>query len=492
MTASPLHELSAAEAGPLLRSGRLTSGALVESALARIRTLDPCVNAFITVTEEHALERAAQADRELASGVDRGPLHGIPYALKDIFDTAGIRTTCHSRLFEDHVPAEDSTVVARLNAGGAVLLGKLSTHELALGGPSFDLPFPPARNPWNLEHFTGASSSGCAAAVAAGFVPITVGSDTSGSIRGPACQCGAVGLKPTYGLVSRRGVFPLSYALDHCGPLTWTVRDAALALQVIAGFDPLDPSSVDVAVPDYDAALRAATGGLTGLRIGVLGDFVNAPGVSREVRAALEEAACVLRRLGAVVDEAEFPPFELFNACGRVIMTAESYAIHEEALKTRPLDFGRYTFQRIVPGAALSAADLIQASRVRRELTEAVNTTVFRQFDALLAPCCLAPAARLADFPADWPPPAAATATQTIPFNVTGNPVLALPTGKSHMGLPLGMQIAGRIFEERTILRIGAAYEAATQHNATRPSLRADARGRAPTSASIAERGALR
>lgn len=485
MNSVPLHELSAAEAGALLRSGRLTSTALVEGALARIRAFDPSVNAFVTVTEEKALEGAARADRELARGLDRGPLHGIPYALKDIFDTAGVRTTCHSKLFVDHVPTEDSFVAAKLEASGAVLLGKLSTHELALGGPSFDLPFPPARNPWNLAHFTGASSSGCAAAVAAGFVPITVGSDTSGSIRGPACQCGAVGLKPTYGLVSRRGVFPLSYALDHCGPLTWTVRDAALALQVIAGFDPLDPSSVDFAVPDYDAVLRAHAGrGLEGLRIGVLRQFANDPQVSLEVQEALDEAARMLRQLGAAVDEAEFPPFELFNACGRVIMTAESYAIHEEALKARPLDFGRYTYQRIVPGAALSAADLVQALRLRRELTERVNTTAFREFDALVAPCCLTPAARLADFPADWPPPSGATATQTIPFNVTGNPVLALPTGKSREGLPLGMQIAGRVFEEAKLLRIGAAYEALAQHNARRPVLRCDMSGLAPVSRS--------
>ena len=214
------------------------------------------------VTRERALADAERADRELAAGIDKGPMHGIPYGLKDIYDTAGIRTTCHSKLLVDNVPREDSVVEAKLKAGGAVLLGKLATHEFAIGGPSFDLPFPPARNPWNVDHFTGGSSSGSAAAVAAGFTRMAMGSDTGGSIRGPAFYCGIVGLKPTYGRVSRRGVFPLSYTLDHCGPLTWTVEDAALAMQVIAGHDPQDPASADVPVGDFTQELGRDLAGL--------------------------------------------------------------------------------------------------------------------------------------------------------------------------------------------------------------------------------------
>jgi aspartyl-tRNA(Asn)/glutamyl-tRNA(Gln) amidotransferase subunit A len=462
-----LHELSVGEAGAALREGSLTASALAEHALSRIAALDRQLHAFVLVTGERAMEDAERADAELAAGLDRGPLHGIPYALKDVFATAGIRTTCHSRLLRDHVPSDDSTVETKLRAGGGVLVGKLATHEFALGGPSFDLPFPPARNPWNLEHFTGASSSGSGAAVAAGLVRLAMGSDTSGSIRGPACHCGTVGLKPTYGLVSRRGVFPLSYSLDHCGPLTWTVEDAALVMGVIAGHDPLDPGSADVPVPDVMADLGRDLGGL---RIGYPRHFfAGAEDVSPEVVAALDGAAQEMATLGADVEEVTLPEFALFNACGRVIMAAEAYAIHEEDLKTRGLEYGRYTYQRMVPGAGLSAADLVQAYRLRRELATEVNVRILARHDALLCATGLAPAPRFADFPVDWPPPGAATAMQTIPWNVTGNPALAVPIGFSSSGLPLGMQIVGRAFDEPTVLRIGAAYGAATGLAERRP-----------------------
>jgi aspartyl-tRNA(Asn)/glutamyl-tRNA(Gln) amidotransferase subunit A len=466
---APLYELSVAEAGRLLRAGELAATELAEHALARIDALDPHVHAFVYVTRERALEDAERADDELRAGVDRGPMHGIPYALKDIFATAGIPTTCHSKLFLDHVPERDSAVEARLRAGGAVLVGKLATHELALGGPSFDLPFPPARNPWDLERFTGASSSGSAAAVAAGMVRVALGTDTSGSIRGPACHCGVVGLKPTYGLVSTRGVFPLSYSLDHCGPLARSVEDAALATAVVAGYDPADPSSVDRPLPDLTAELGRD---LRGMRMGYPRSFwADADGVSAETTASIDAAAETLAELGAAVEEVELPAFELFNACGRIIMTAEAYAIHEDDLRTRPLDFGRYTYQRLIPGAAISAADLVQAHRLRRELALRLNRDVLDRYDALVAATVLAPAARLSDFPLDWPAPPALVGTRTLPFNVTGNPALALPTGFTEDGLPVGMQVVGRAFEEAAILRIGAAYEAATPWRNRRPDL---------------------
>nr|MDQ3936810.1 amidase family protein [Actinomycetota bacterium] len=246
-----LHELSIAAAGTRLRAGELTSIELTEHSLARIEALDDSLHAFIRVTAERALGDAARADAELEAGVDRGPLHGIPYALKDVFDVAGIPTTCHSKVCIDRIPTADCAVEERLSQGGGVLLGKLATHEFALGGPSFDLPFPPARNPWNPDHFPGASSSGSGVAVAAGMAHVAIGTDTSGSIRGPAAHCGAVGLKPTYGLVSRRGSFPLAFSLDHCGPIAWTVEDVALAMGVVAGHDPLDPGSADVPAPDF-------------------------------------------------------------------------------------------------------------------------------------------------------------------------------------------------------------------------------------------------
>ncbi|KUL39708.1 amidase [Streptomyces regalis] len=462
-----LHELSVAEAGARLRSGALTSAELTRYTLERIAALNPTLRAFVTVTEERALKDADRADHELASGLDRGPLHGIPYALKDIFDTRGIRTTSHSWLMAEHVPDEDAEVESRLRAGGGVLVGKLATHEFALGGPSPELPFPPARNPWNTEHFTGASSSGAGAAVAAGLVRVAIGSDTSGSVRGPACHCGTVGLKPTYGLVSRRGAFPLSYALDHIGPLGWTVADTALATQVIAGHDPLDPGSVRRPVPDLVAGLGQ---GVRGLRIAYSpGWFRDDPATSPEVTAAIERVLAELGESGALVDEVELPPYGRFNACGRVIMAAEAYAIHEAELRRRPTAYGRYTYQRIAPAAGLSAADLVQALRLRQELADAVQRIVFDRYDVLVTATGLSPAPRLDAFPTDWPPPRELTAMQTIPFNVTGHPALALPTGLSGTGLPLGMQIAGRAFDEATVLRVGAAVEAITGHAARRP-----------------------
>jgi len=464
--AKPLHELSIAEAGRQLRAGTLTSVTLTQHALSRIAALDPLLHAFVLITKERALADADRADRELKSGIDKGPMHGIPYALKDIYATAGIRTTCHSKLLIDNVPSEDCVVETRFKAGGAVLLGKLATHEFAIGGPSLDLPFPPARNPWNLDHFTGGSSSGSGAAVAAGLVRTAMGSDTGGSIRGPAFYCGTVGIKPTYGLVSRRGVFPLSYALDHCGPLTWTVEDAALTMQVIAGYDALDPASAAVPIPDFAAALGPD---LAGLKLAYPRSFfATQDGISAEVVASLDAAVQQLTRLGATVNEVVLPDIDLFNACGRIILAAEAYAIHEKDLLARPLDYARYTYQRIMVGATISAADLTQAFRLRRELSTLVNAKVLGTHDAIITANGLTPAPRFDEFPADAP---LKMMLHTMPFNVTGNPTLAIPTGFSRGGLPLGMQIVGRAFDEPTVFRIGAAYEAAAGWIHKRPSL---------------------
>jgi aspartyl-tRNA(Asn)/glutamyl-tRNA(Gln) amidotransferase subunit A len=461
-----LHELSIAEAGRRLRAGTLSPVALTQHCLARIAALDPLLHAFVLVTKERALADADRADRELKAGVDRGPMHGIPYALKDIYATAGIPTTCHSKLLLDNVPAEDCVVEAKLKSGGAVLLGKLATHEFAIGGPSFDLPFPPARNPWNRDHFTGGSSSGSGAAVAAGLVRSALGSDTGGSIRGPAFYCGTVGLKPTYGLVSRRGVFPLSYTLDHCGPLTWTVEDAALTMQVIAGYDALDPASADLAVPDFTSGIGRD---LVGLKLAYPRSFfATQEGITAEVVASLDGSAQQVAKLGAKVEEIELPDFELFNACGRVILIAEAYAIHEKNLITRPLDYARYTYQRMMVGATLSAADLTQAFRLRRELSAIINQRILGTYDAIITANGLTPAPRFDEFPADVPPK---MTLQTMPFNVTGNPTLALPTGLSKSGLPLGVQIVGRAFDEPTVLRIGAAFEATSGWINKRPAV---------------------
>jgi aspartyl-tRNA(Asn)/glutamyl-tRNA(Gln) amidotransferase subunit A len=462
-----LEDLSIAEAGAKLRDGSLTSAVLTRHALDRIAKLDGALHAFVLVTEERALEDAARADAELAAGTDRGPMHGIPYALKDIYDTAGIRTTCHSKLLIDNVPADDSIVAAKLASGGGVLLGKLATHEFAMGGPSFDLPFPPARNPWNTDHITGGSSSGSGAAVAAGMVRMAMGSDTGGSIRGPAAYCGTVGLKPTYGLISRRGVFPLSYTLDHCGPLTRSVEDAAITTELLAGFDPLDPASADKPRADLRSGLED---GVAGLRIGMPRNlYRDAEGLSPEVYDAIERVGQALEAAGAIVEEVTLPDYSLFNACGRVILTAEAFAIHEKDLRERPEDYGELFLMRIVTGAAISSADYIQAQRLRRELSLAVNREALKKYDVLLTACALGPAPAFADCPPDrpmfWP-------IQTMPFNVTGNPALSMPACLSASGLPLSAQLVGRPFDEATLLRVGRAVEKATANwGATAPAL---------------------
>jgi aspartyl-tRNA(Asn)/glutamyl-tRNA(Gln) amidotransferase subunit A len=462
-----LHELSIAQAGRALRDRTISSVELTRHALARIDALDGALDAFVLVTRERALADATRADAELRRGIDRGPLHGIPYGLKDIYDTAGIRSTCHSHLRVDNVPAADSDVAARLAAGGGVLLGKLATHEFAIGGPSFDLPFPPARNPWNPEHIPGGSSSGSGAAVAAGMLRMAMGSDTGGSIRGPACYCGTVGLKPTYGRVSRRGVFPLSYSLDHCGPLSKSVEDTALTMQVIAGHDPLDPMSAKLPVPDFSAGLGRD---LKGLKLAYpRAFFADNPAASAEVIAAVDTAVATLASLGAEIEPVALPSYSLFEAAGRVILIAEAYAIHEQDLKSRPLAYGRFTYQRIAAGAVLSAADLMQAFRTRMELASAVNA-VLATHDGLISATGITEAPRFDQFSRDatrW------TAMLTIPFNVTGHPALALPVGFSASGLPLGMQIVGRLFDEPTVLRIAAAYEAEAGWHKALPTLAA-------------------
>ena len=457
MSDAALHALPIAEAGRRLRDGSLTSTGLTRHLLDRIAALDGALHSFVLVTEERAMADAARADAELAGGTDRGPMHGIPYALKDIYDTAGIRTTCHSKLLVDNIPRQDSVTARKLAQAGGVLLGKLATHEFALGGPSFDLPFPPARNPWNLEHITGGSSSGSGAAVAAGLVRTAMGSDTGGSIRGPAAYCGTVGLKPTYGLVSRRGVFPLSYTLDHCGPLSASVEDAAITTQVIAGYDPADPASVNRPAPDLCSGLE---GGVAGLRIGLPRNlYRRAEGLVPETVAALDRLAEALAAAGAIVEEVTLPDYDLFNICGRVIMISEAFAIHEADLRSRPLDYGAIFLARMAVGATISAADYMQAQRLRRELSEAVNRVALKRHDLLLTACSLGPAPRFDEYPPDRPGP---MHMQTMPFNVTGNPALSMPAGLSASGLPLSAQLVARPFEEALLLRAGRAVEKIT------------------------------
>ena len=462
MSAAPLPTI--AEASRRIAAGDLSPVALTEAALARAAGLNQRICAFIEITADRARAAARRAEAEIAGGRRRGPLHGIPYGLKDIYDAAGLRTTAHSRLLLANVAAADAFTTARLEAAGMVLIGKLATHEFATGGPAWDLPFPPARNPWNTAHFTGGSSSGSGAAVAAGILPLAMGSDTGGSIRLPAAYCGTVGLKPTYGRVSRRGVVPLSYSLDTAGPLTWTVEDAALAMQALAGYDPLDPGSADLPVPDYRAALRE---GAAGLRIGYARAFSEDAGVGAEQKAALDAAAQVLAKLGAEIVEVGLPPNDHFQAVCRTISHGESFAIHREDLQKRPELYARVTRERLTLGGFVTAAQYVQAQRLRRILTAKVDA-LFDECDALLTAVIPGPAPVLEETdqrPWREPQPIASV------FNVTGHPCMAQPCGFAANGLPLSVQFVGRAFDEATVLRVGHAYEQAAGWTARRPEI---------------------
>ena len=446
--------LPIATAARLLRSGALTSEALTRRALDRIAARDGELHAFVHVDPAGALAAARRADAEMASGRDCGPLHGVPYALKDIYDARGMPTRCGSRLRAGHVAKEDSAVAERLRTAGAVLLGKLDTFEFALGGPDFELPYPPARNPWDRARVPGGSSSGSGAAIAAGYVALAPGTCTTGSIRGPAAWCGAVGLKPTFGRVSRRGVQPLSGSLDHCGPITRTVEDAAIALAAIAGHDPADPQSAEVAVPDYCSGLEQ---GVEGLRLGVPWRFFrDAPTLTPDALGGIEDALALLSRQGARVTEVTLPAYDWFMACGRVLMIAEAFAIHRDDLARRPEDFGPVAARRFSAGVAITAADYIDALCLQRHLRASMNG-VFGTQDVMLTAISLAP-----------PPPlhaegsAGAWAMQATPFNVSGHPAVSVPVGVGSDGLPLAVQIAGRTFDEATILRVARTLERLT------------------------------
>ena len=454
-----------AQAGRLFRLGKLSPVETTTACLERIMALEPTLHAFIEVTADRALAEAKQAEQELASGRDRGPFHGIPYGLKDIYETAGIRTTAHSKLCETHIPARDCVVQTKLRDGGGVLLGKQSTWEFALGGPSFDLPWPPARNPWDVTRSPMGSSSGAGASIAAGLCLAATGSDTGGSIRMPATVCGIAGLKPSYGLISRRGILPNSYSFDHAGPMAWTVEDCALMLNVMAGYDPADPGSVDAPICDYAAALNAD---IKGLRVGVVRHwYTQDHEAAPSVIAAMDAGIALLRELGCTVRDVTLPSLRAFGDAKTPITCAEQYSIHEGDLRTRPQDFGRSLRFRILPGALVRAEDYIQAMRARAELCAQVFA-LMRDIDVLVTAGSFEPAPLLKP---DEPPTflGVKVPSLTSPFNLTGQPALSVCNGFDAMGLPLGMQIAGRPFEDATVLALGHAYENAAGFRATRP-----------------------
>jgi aspartyl-tRNA(Asn)/glutamyl-tRNA(Gln) amidotransferase subunit A len=464
MTDDALHFLSIAEAARLIEQRRLSPVDLTRAYLDRIEAIDPQLNAYLLVTADKALEQARAAEAEITAGRHRGPMHGIPFALKDIYCTAGIRTTCHSRTRMDYVPAFDATTVSKLYDAGAVLLGKLSTHEFAHGGPSFDLPWPAARNPWNREHVTGGSSSGSGASVAAGLAAGSLGSDTGGSIRNPAALCGLVGLKPTYGLVSRSGVYTNSFSYDHAGPMTWTAEDCAIMLQAIAGHDPKDPASAGRPVPDYRAGLAD---GVKGLRIGVIRHlYEDDIPVAASLKAALEDAYGVLRGLGAVLEDVRIRPASDYHAVKITTAESELFSVHEPVLRTRLNDFGADFLGRALGALLISGPDYMQASRQRRVMIAEMQP-LYGRYDVLLTagpgPAGRLDAWRTLNF---WQ-----KNNITAPFNVTGGPALVQCIGFTDDGLPLSMQVVGRPFADAMVLRVAKAYEDATPWKSRRPVL---------------------
>ena len=463
-------QLTIAEASGAIAAGSLSPVALTEAYLDRIAALDGELHSFVLVLREQALAAA----RSLAASPSPNPLRGIPIGLKDIYQTRGIRTTAGSRRYLDHIPDEDAETWVRLRDAGAILLGKQETHEFAIGGPDFTLPFAPARNPWNTAHYPAGSSSGSAVAVAAGLCAGAMGSDTGGSIRGPAAYCGIVGLKPTYGRVSRRGVFPLSYTLDHCGPLTRTVEDCAIMMQALAGYDPLDPASADVPVPDYRAALARR---LDGVKIGVVRHFHERDAVadfgadsapSAAYVAAFDAACRTLESLGARLVDVQLSPLIDYLDANRLIMLAEAYALHEKDFRERPQDFGHHMFARIGLGAFLTAADYVEAVRQRRELCVEF-ARVLSDVDAVVSANATGPAPRIDGIPTYS---TFERASYTGPYNLTGSPALSVPIG-FEAGLPLAFQIAGKPFDEALVIRVGHAFEQATDFHRQRPALAA-------------------
>jgi len=465
--------LSAREQGALIRTRALSPVELTDAYLARIEALNPRTNAFITVTAEVARRQAASAEREIARGRYRGPLHGIPYAPKDILATAGIRTTNGSKVTADAVPAVESTITRRLADGGAVLAGKLNLLEFAMGSGVVS-GFGPSRSPWDLSRSPSGSSSGSGAALAAAMVPISIGTDTGGSIRGPANFCGVVGLKQTYGRVSRHGVTTLAWSLDHAGPMTRTVADAALVLQAIAGHDPLDPTTSAEPVPDYT---RALTGDIRGVRVGVPGRFFT-EGLAPDIEQAWRAALAVLRGLGARLVDVDVPHAEYATNAGWVVAMAEAAAFHEQRLRTSPELFDPIVRERLDAARFYAATDYIKAQRIRTLLMQEMQT-VCSLCDVMAVPAGTA-------LPPPLDPPDLAgtdvrpgsTATRfrggsTFLGNMTGLPALVLPCGFSAgpPALPIGLQLYARAFDEAMLFRVGHAYEQATDWHTRRPPL---------------------
>lgn len=457
--------LTITEASRRMAAKALSPVELVKDHIARIERLNPAVCAFITATPERALADARAAEARIMKNGPKTPLDGIPIGHKDIFDTAGILTTAQSRQLQDNIPTADATVVAKLAAAGTVMLGKLATAEFALTDLSFDLPWPPARNPWNAEHFTSGSSNGTAVAIATGMILGGTGSDTGGSIRSPAALCGTSGIKPTYGRCSKAGVFPLAYTLDHTGPMAWTAEDSAMLLQQMAGHDPSDPASARVPVPDFSAEIGQS---VKGLRIGVVRHFFETDNpATAETRTGIETSLDIFREQGAIIRDVTLSPLRAYSAANRVILNSEAVAIHERWLRTRPGHYGRRLRNRLVLATTLTSSDYIQALRRRRQLCVEMAAAM-ADVDLLVSAAAGGEAPRIDEIPL-WD--GLVTPSFTAPWNLTGYPAMTVCTGFGDKGLPLAVQLGGKPFAEATLLRAAHALERETPWRARRPAL---------------------
>jgi aspartyl-tRNA(Asn)/glutamyl-tRNA(Gln) amidotransferase subunit A len=468
--AEELTGLTIERAARLLRSRKISSVELTRATLERVEALEGKLHAFITVTSDLALTQARRAEREIARGDYRGPLHGVPVTLKDLYWTRGIRTTAGSKILADFVPDADATATARLAAAGAVLVGKANLHEFAIGATTENPFYGTCHNPWNLAYIPGGSSGGSAAAVAAGLGLASLGSCTGGSIRIPAAFCGVVGLKPTYGLVPRTGIVPNSSSLDHGGPLTRTTADAAAVLEAIAGPDGKDPSAVTARLTGMRSIRRRS---LKGLRVGVPRNYyfdVIDPEVHALVRAAIAE----LRKLGATVTSVTVPDVELsLDACV-VVAWSECANQHRRWLLSRPHDYGADTLDYLTGALVYRATDYVQAQRVRARIRHSVRE-VFRRVDVIVSPTGVIPASPIGqtEFEIDnrSVPVLSVMARITCIANLTGEPAVSVPCGFTKAGLPVGLQIHGRALEDATVLRVAHAYEQATGWTSQTPPL---------------------
>ena len=468
MAGGELHYMSAWELSGLIRNRDVSPVEVVEACLAQIEKTEPTLNSFITLMPEPARSAARRAEEEIGRGNYRGPLHGIPVGLKDLFNTAGVKTTSGTRIYDNYVPDEDCTVATRFGQAGAILLGKLNMHPFAFGPTGENGDYGHMHNPWNPERITGGSSGGSGSAAAAGQCTITMGSDTGGSVRIPAALCGIVGLKPTYGRVSRAGLTPLSWCLDHPGPMVRTVEDAALTMNVIAGHDPRDHATSDAPVPDYTTAL---TGDIRGLRIGVVKEYFETE-IDSSVAELTQQAIAVLGELGAEIVEVSLPLYEYAQPISNAILSAEATAAHRDVLLSDGDKMYPQVRERLEEGLFISAAEYLRAQQARQVFCQQV-AGLLENVDLLAGPVEPVTAPKILERRIEiggQALPAVPMLTKyTRVYNITGSPAISVPCGFGPDGLPVGLHLAGRNFDESTVLRAAYAYQQATDWHTRRP-----------------------